>query len=161
MTDAARPAGPAWPDVSGLSDDACRLLLTGYQLGLQAGEERAWSRIEQVPQATTAAEIACEWERGVCLCSACGAVVQVLGRPHRPAKVIDADGREHYCERQVAAVLQRHGVPGMEPLLRKHGDRRPLVGMTGGRETTDTRRADQEVPSTGEAARRGLRVSGL
>lgn len=69
----------------------------------------------------------CDWEHGVCVCPGCGAVVRVVARPHLTAKVVDGDGREHRCERHVAAALQRHGLGGMEAILRRHGERAPIA----------------------------------
>lgn len=88
----------------------------------------------------------CDWERGVCACPGCGAVVRVVARAHQAPKVVDGDGREHRCERQVAAVLQRHGVGGMEAILRRHAERAPIA---------------RPRPGDPGAGRRGLRGTGL
>jgi len=69
----------------------------------------------------------CDWQHGVCLCPGCGAIVTVLPRPGQAAKVIDLDRREHYCQRQVAATLQRHGLPLMGPQLSRHASRPKLI----------------------------------
>lgn len=69
----------------------------------------------------------CDWEHGVCVCPGCGTVVHVVARFQQPAKVADGDGKEHRCQRQIAAVLQRHGVGGMEPIIWKHGQRAPIA----------------------------------
>lgn len=119
----AMPA-PEWPNVDGLSDAECALFMRGYRLGLIAGEENAQARQDE---AGARGLLDCDWEHGVCCCPGCGAVVQVVNRQGRPAKVVDADGREHFCQRQVAAVLHAHGAPGMLPLLQHHAARRPLV----------------------------------
>lgn len=72
-------------------------------------------------------ELDCDWEHGVCVCPGCGGVVHVVPRPQQSAKVCDADGREHYCRRQVATVLQRHGVGGLEAIVQRHGERAPIA----------------------------------
>ena len=71
-------------------------------------------------------EFECDWQRGVCVCPGCGTVVQIVPRPGQAAKVADGDGREHYCSRRVAAVLDQHGVPGMGRTLAQHA-RRPVI----------------------------------
>ena len=68
-----------------------------------------------------------EWERGICLCDCCGAVLRVIPRPHREPRVVDADGRGHLCERYLAATLGRHGVPGTAGIVAAHA-RRPVGG---------------------------------
>jgi hypothetical protein len=115
---------PGWPDLDALSEMECERLLRVYRLGLAAGEALAERPV--VAQPVTGVAVECDWAHGVCCCPGCGAVVQVVHRSHQTAKVIDGDGREHYCERQVAAVLQAHGVRGLDGLLKRHASRAPV-----------------------------------
>ncbi len=70
--------------------------------------------------------IDCDWEHGVALCPCCSAVVRIVPRQRFTPRVVDADGRAHYCERYIAAAMQRHGVDGMQPIIDKHADR-PVI----------------------------------
>jgi len=79
------------------------------------------------PPARPTEDDQCDWEHGVCACPGCGHIVLVVPRGRtRPCKVVDADGREHYCERTVAAALRRAGVAGLTPVLRKYAER-PVI----------------------------------
>jgi len=71
-------------------------------------------------------EFVCDWQHGICVCPGCGAIVRVAARPHSSARVVDGDGREHWCSRQVAAVLAKHGVQGLGGMLAKHAER-PVI----------------------------------
>lgn len=108
---------PTWPDIDTLTQHETALIMRGYLLGLIAGERDATAALT---------EARCDWEHGVCCCPGCGAVVQIVNRQGKPPAVTDGDGREHYCQRQIAAVLAKHGVAGMTPILRKHAERRPI-----------------------------------
>jgi hypothetical protein len=68
----------------------------------------------------------CDWEHGVSLCPGCAGVVRLVPHAGQMPRVVDADGREHRCQRQIAAVLHAHGLRGMEPILAKHAER-PIV----------------------------------
>lgn len=106
---------PQWPDIDALTPAECALFMRGYRLGLLAGAEDAAPADER-----------CDWEHGIACCPGCGAVIQVVARNGKPPRVTDGDGREHYCQRQIAAVLQRHGVDGMAPILKHYGERAPI-----------------------------------
>lgn len=67
-----------------------------------------------------------EYERGICFCDCCGAVIRVVPRAHQEPRVVDVDGRGHLCERYIAGVFARHGVAGMAPIIRQHGER-PVI----------------------------------
>lgn len=79
-----------------------------------------------------------EYTRGVCFCDCCGAVIRVVPRGRQEPRVVDVDGRGHLCERYIAGVFARHGVAGMEPIIRKHADRPVLAQPLG---------ADGKVPA--------------
>lgn len=67
-----------------------------------------------------------EYTRGVCFCDCCGAVVRVVPRVKQEPRVVDVDGRGHLCERYIAAAAARHGVAGMEAIVRQHAER-PVI----------------------------------
>jgi hypothetical protein len=87
---------------------------------------RLYGERPALPAARPVQDELCDWEHGVCLCPGCGAVVRVLPRAGQAARVVDADHREHYCGRTVAATLQQHGLALMGPQLARHADRPPL-----------------------------------
>lgn len=107
---------PRWPDVDALSDTECAFFMRAYRLGLLAGADLAAPAADR-----------CDWEHGVCCCPGCGAVIQVVNRPGKPPRVTDGDGREHYCQRQIAAALAAQGEPGMGPILQRHAERAPIA----------------------------------
>ncbi len=84
-----------------------------------------------------------EYERGVCFCDCCGAVIRVVPRAHHEPRVVDVDGRGHLCERYIAGVFSRHGIAGVDPIIRKHAERPVIAAPLG---------PDGKVPPRPDAA---------
>ena len=88
-----------------------------------------------------------EYERGVCFCDCCGAVIRVVPRVRQEPRVVDVDGRGHRCERYIAGVMQRHGAPSMEPILRHYAAQPVVAPPLGADGKVPPRRRTAEAPS--------------